>query len=88
MSHRNRKEAGSGLEVFGNGLGSCPMADFGICGVKTSGSVTNRRGILSINFPDVSSTVCDVPSTLWSLNQLQNIQREHIISTYKQNVLT
>ena len=64
------------------------MADFGICRVKTPGSVTSKRSHLSINLPDVSSAVCDVPSTLWSLNQIQTTQTEHTISTYTENVLT
>ena len=42
INHRNRKQV-DGLEVAGNGLGSCPVADFGICCVKTPGSVTNKR---------------------------------------------
>jgi hypothetical protein len=76
------------LERVRNGLGLCPMADFGIWGVKTSGSVANKRSHLSINLPDVSSAVCDVPSVLWSLNQIQNAQTEHTIITYTENDVT
>lgn len=55
------------------------MVGFGISGVKTS---------VSINLPDVSSAVCDVPSTLWSLNQIQNTQTEHTIITHIENDVT
>ena len=76
------------MEMVRNGLGSFPLADFGICCVKTYGFVSSKSSLLSINIPDVSSAVCDVPSILWSLNQIQNTQIEHTIITYTQNDLT